>query len=81
MIILQATPLSQNFLVAVLEALILLAVAAYIGWWIARRQLAARIESLQADIRAKRADLDDCRRTPAPVAARAVVKKTTDDLK
>lgn len=78
MIILQATPLSQNFLVAVLEALILLAIAAYIGWWIARRTLAVRIEGLQADIKAKRADLEDCRRTPAPVAAARIMP---DDLK
>jgi predicted flap endonuclease-1-like 5' DNA nuclease len=68
MIILQAAPLSQNFWVAILEALVLLALAAYIGWWIARRTLAVKIEGLQADIRAKRADLDDCRRKPAAVA-------------
>ena len=73
MIILQATPLSQNFWVAILEALLLLAVAAYIGWWIARRMLAVRIEGLQADIRAKKSELEDCRRTPAPVAVAPVV--------
>jgi predicted flap endonuclease-1-like 5' DNA nuclease len=67
MIFLQATPLSQNFWVAVLEALLLLALAAYIGWWIARRTLAAQIDGLHASIRAKRGELDDCRRTKVAV--------------
>ena len=72
MILLQATPLSLNFWVAILEAILLLALAAYIGWWIARRMLATRISGLIADIAAKRRDLDDCRRRPiatAPVAS------------
>jgi predicted flap endonuclease-1-like 5' DNA nuclease len=79
MIILQATPLSQNFWVAVLEALILLSLAAYIGWWIARRTLATQIDGLNASIRAKRNDLDDCRRTV--VVAAPTVSGKPDDLK
>ncbi len=82
MILLQATPLSLNFWVAILEALLLLALAAYIGWWIARRMLATRINGLMADIDAKRKDLDDCRRRSVPVAAGfAAATVSSDDLK
>lgn len=88
MILLQANPtsLSQNFWVAVLEALILLALAAYIGWWIARRTLAVQIEGLEANIRAKRADLDDCRKSKVEVVAGTAMAMTAapitpDDLK
>ncbi|MCU0339102.1 MAG: hypothetical protein MUE30_04405 [Spirosomaceae bacterium] len=71
MILLQANPtsLSQNFWVAILEALILLALAAYIGWWLARRTLAVQIEGLEANIRDKRAALDDCQRSKVEVMA------------
>ena len=72
MILLQATPLSLNFWVAILEAILLLALAAYIGWWIARRMLATRISGLIADIAAKRRDLDDCRRRPIATASASV---------
>lgn len=71
MILLQANPtsLSQNFWVAILEALILLALAAYIGWWLARRTLAVQIEGLEANIRDKRAALEDCQRSKVEVMA------------
>lgn len=96
MIILQTTALSQNFWVALLEALLLLAVAAYVGWWIARRMLETRINGLQADIQAKKIALDDCRRAPivtpttfdsgrlsvaAVVTAVVPIISTPDDLK
>jgi predicted flap endonuclease-1-like 5' DNA nuclease len=91
MIILQVTPLSQNFWVAGLEAIVLLAVAAYVGWWLARRTFAVQIDGLQADISARRAALEDCKKsievaTPVataavPVAALAVTPVVPDDLK
>ena len=77
MILLQATPLSLNFWVAILEAILLLALAAYIGWWIARRMLATRISGLIADIAAKRRDLDDCRRRPIATASASVASIPT----
>ncbi len=58
----------------------LLALAAYIGWWIARRTLATQIEGLQADIRTKKSELDDCRRKPTPSKA-ATARAKFDDLK
>ena len=76
MILLQATPLSLNFWVAILEAILLLALAAYIGWWIARRMLATRISGLITDIAAKRRDLDDCRRRPIATASVASIPAT-----
>lgn len=63
MIILQVTPLSQNFWVAGLEAIALLALAAYIGWWLGQRTFAVKIEGLHADIDAKRNALDDCKKS------------------
>ncbi|MBB3840699.1 putative flap endonuclease-1-like 5' DNA nuclease [Runella defluvii] len=63
MIILQVTPLSQNFWVAGLEAIALLALAAYIGWWLGQRTFAVKIEGLHADIDAKRIALDDCKKS------------------
>jgi len=92
MIILQVTPASQNFWIAGIEAIALLALAAYIGWWIARRTFALQIEGLQADIRARRVDFDDCKKTiivTAPsvavpvigLAATPVAPVVPDDLK
>lgn len=63
MIILEITPLSQNFWMAAIEAIVLLALAAYIGWWIARRTFSVQMEGLKADIQARRTDLDDCQKT------------------
>jgi predicted flap endonuclease-1-like 5' DNA nuclease len=60
MIFLQV-PLSQNTLVAILEALLLMALAAYIGWWLARRTFAVQIDALSARISAKEHELADCR--------------------
>jgi predicted flap endonuclease-1-like 5' DNA nuclease len=79
MILLQATPLSQSFWLAVLEAIVLLSIAAYIGWWIARRMLAARIAGLKASIAAKRNDLNDCRKSSTTVGT--VFTGKADDLK
>jgi predicted flap endonuclease-1-like 5' DNA nuclease len=79
MILLQATPLSQNFWLAILEAIVLLAIAAYIGWWIARRMFAARIADLKTSITAKRNDLDDCRRSKPTVDT--ILPSKADDLK
>lgn len=59
MILLQ-TPLSQNTLVAILEALIMMAIAAYIGWWLARRTFAVQVDGLYARIAAKERELADC---------------------
>ncbi|MCA0234241.1 MAG: hypothetical protein LCH91_27545 [Bacteroidetes bacterium] len=67
MIILQVTPLSQNFWVAGLEAIALLALAAYIGWWLGQRTFAVKIEGLHADIDAKRTALDDCKKSKVAV--------------
>ncbi len=78
MILLQATPLSQSFWLAILEAIVLLAIAAYIGWWIARRMLATRIAGLKSSIAAKRKDLNDCRKNTTAVGAMNTGK---DDLK
>jgi predicted flap endonuclease-1-like 5' DNA nuclease len=78
MILLQATPLSQNFWLAVLEAIVLLSIAAYIGWWIARRTFAVQIDGLNASIRTKRNDLDDCRRSGLTVST---ISSKADDLK
>ena len=80
MILLQVTPLSQNFWVAGIEAIALLALAAYVGWWLARRTFAVKIEGLQADIETKRVALSDCQKSktvvkvaPTPVEKPAVV--------
>jgi predicted flap endonuclease-1-like 5' DNA nuclease len=76
MIILQVTPLSQNFWMAGFEAIALLAVAAYIGWWLGRRTLAVKIEGLHADIRARRVDLNDCQKSKSSVAVAAASMPT-----
>lgn len=81
MIILQMTPMSQNFWMAGFEAIVLLAVAAYIGWWLGRRTFALKIEGLHADIRARRVDLNDCQKSKtleatAPVPSVANVPVT-----
>jgi predicted flap endonuclease-1-like 5' DNA nuclease len=93
MIILQVTPPSQNFWVAGLEAIVLLAVAAYVGWWLARRTFTVQIDGLQADINARRAALEDCKKSnvveiavpvvaeAVPVAALAASPVEPDDLK
>lgn len=80
MIILQVTPLSQNFWVAGLEAIALLALAAYIGWWLGQRTFAVKIEGLHADIDAKRTALDDCKKSkvvvktaPAPTETPVII--------
>ncbi|MBO9636776.1 hypothetical protein [Siphonobacter aquaeclarae] len=57
--ILQA--LSQNIPIAVLEALLFMGVAAWIGWWLGSRALNARIDSVQTDIAAKQVELEICR--------------------
>lgn len=95
MIILQVTPLSQNFWMAGFEAIVLLAVAAYIGWWLGRRTFALKIEGLHANIHNRRIELNDCKKSkvaasPAPavvtvpvanIAAVPVATVFADDLK
>ncbi|MFN8345148.1 MAG: hypothetical protein U0X91_09095 [Spirosomataceae bacterium] len=68
MIILQVTPLSQNFWVAGLEAVALMALAAYIGWWIARRTFAANLAALHSDIHTRRQELNDCMKSKSSIA-------------
>ena len=58
------------------EAIALLAVAAYIGWWLGRRTLAVKIEGLHADIRARRVDLNDCQKSKSSVAVAAASMPT-----
>lgn len=65
MIILQVTPLSQNFWMAGFEAIALMAVAAYIGWWLGRRTFAVEIEGLKAKIRTRNDEVEDCYKTKA----------------
>ena len=63
-------------MLAILEAIVLLALAAYIGWWLARRSLTVQISDIEATIRQRRAELDDCRRTPVttvPVSASSTI--------
>ena len=70
-------PLSQP--AAIVEALLILSLAAFLGWLIARLWLNSRIAALQTAIADKESALEDCRRskktTPvlAPIAARAEV--------
>lgn len=63
MIVLQI-PLSQNTALAVLEALLLMALAAYIGWWLAQRTFAVQINDLSARIAHQEQQLADCRGLP-----------------
>ncbi|MEZ0539876.1 hypothetical protein [Fibrella arboris] len=51
--------------VAIIEMLLLLALAAFVGWLIARLILNSRVNALQAQIAEKEAELNDCRRTKA----------------
>lgn len=51
--------------VAITEALLLLSLAAFVGWLLGRLILNGRISALQADIADKEAALDECRRTKA----------------
>jgi predicted flap endonuclease-1-like 5' DNA nuclease len=65
MIILQVTPLSQNFWMAGLEAIALMALAAYMGWWLGRRTFAVEIEGLKSKIRVRNEEVEDCYKTKA----------------
>ncbi|MBO0932612.1 hypothetical protein [Fibrella aquatilis] len=51
--------------VAITEALLILSLAAFVGWLLGRLVLNGRISALQADIADKEAALDDCRRAKA----------------
>ena len=51
--------------VAIIEALLILSLAAFVGWLLGRLLLNGRISALQADIADKEAALDECRRTKA----------------
>lgn len=63
MIILQLPPLSQNFWVAGIEALLLVALAAWIGWWIARRTFTVQLTALEADVHTCHKELNDCHKS------------------
>lgn len=56
-------PLSRP--VAIIEILILLGLAAFIGWLLGRLILAGRIKALQGAVADKEAELAECRRTKA----------------
>lgn len=85
MILLEIIPLSKP--VAISEMLILLIVAAFIGWLIGRWINNGRISTLRESLAASQAELDTCRKksinltsknTVAPVASKAIV---ADNLK
>lgn len=69
--------------VAIVEILLLLALAAFIGWFIARLILNGRLNSLRADIAERERELADCRQlkvaitTPAAPAYVAPVPVTS----
>lgn len=63
MIILQLPPYSQNFWIAGSEALLLMAIAAWIGWWIARRTFAVKLAALEADVHTRHKELNDCNKS------------------
>jgi predicted flap endonuclease-1-like 5' DNA nuclease len=62
-------PLSRP--VAIIEMLLLLSFAAFIGWLIARLILNSRLNSLRNDIAERERELNDCRRSKVAVAAPA----------
>ena len=51
--------------VAIAEIVLLLCLAAFVGWFIARFILNSRVSALQAQIAEKEAELDSCRRSKA----------------
>lgn len=63
-------PLSRP--VAIVEMLLLLSLAAFIGWLIARLILNGRINSLRAFIAEREQELADCRRARVPVVTPVV---------
>lgn len=65
MIILQVTPLSQNFWMAGFEAIALMVLAAYVGWWLGRRTFALEIEGLKTKIRTRNDEVEDCYKAKA----------------
>ncbi len=58
-------PLSQP--AAIVEALLILSLAAFLGWLIARLWLNSRIAALQTAIADKESELEDCRRSKKTV--------------
>ncbi len=75
MILLQLEPLSQP--TAIIEMLLLLALAAFVGWLLGRLTTSGRISGLRESIAERRAELDDCHASlavtaPTGVAAPAV---------
>lgn len=63
-----------SFPVAVAEILLLLSVAAFVGWLLARLILKGRINALQAKIAEKESELEHCRRRKA---SKAVIAEPT----
>lgn len=59
--------------VAIIEIVLLLTLAAFIGWLIAQLILSSRIHALRAAIADKEANLADCRRAKAKAPANAAV--------
>ncbi|MEZ0486465.1 hypothetical protein [Fibrella aquatica] len=62
--------------VAIIEILLLLALAAFVGWLIARLLLNSRVNALQAAIADKEAELENCRRSKAAVKVPANTIRT-----
>ncbi|MFT4033306.1 MAG: hypothetical protein QM669_12865 [Siphonobacter sp.] len=52
--------LSQNIPIAVLEGLVILMIAARIGWWFGSRALSRRIDEVQMAIATKQVELKEC---------------------
>ncbi|MBO0949066.1 hypothetical protein [Fibrella forsythiae] len=64
--------------VAIIEMLLLLSLAAFVGWLIARLILNGRVSALQAEIAEKEAELDNCRRSKATASKPPVNTIRTD---
>ncbi|GAB4016528.1 hypothetical protein [Spirosoma koreense] len=62
--------------VAITEILLLLALAAFIGWLLGRLVLAGRISSLRSALADKKNELDECRSAKAPLRSRVDVIPT-----
>ncbi len=73
-------PLSQP--AAILEALLILSLAAFLGWLIARLWLNSRIAALQTAIADKESELENCRRSKkmVPVVVAPVVPRPASSI-
>lgn len=66
--------------VAIVEILLLLALAAFIGWLLGRLVLAGRISALRTSVADKEAELDECRRSKVAGGAVPVRPEPVVDL-